>query len=319
MNSVSFYFGWEVRLMEFLQKGMGPFGTAAASFFTMFGEEIILAAILFYIYLCRDKEFGKVLGLNLIIGTVWNPMIKNVFFRRRPYFDHPEIRCLRKVSAKADALDIKAQGYSFPSGHSTNAVTAFGTIALHPDMEGKRRKRVEAAAGVLIFLVGLSRVLLGVHYPTDVLTGWVLGFLIILFLGFLRQKIRDRRILYALLLAVSLTGVFYCRTEEYFAGLGLLTGMLLSFLFEERFVNFEKTSCIQETLLRTLGAAALFGALTFLLKKLFSVCFPDPGTGLEMFLRVVRYGVMAFVIFGLYPMLFRPVRDRFLRKEDAQK
>jgi hypothetical protein len=38
-----------------------------------------------------------------------------------------------------------------------------------------------------------------------------------------------------------------------------------------------------------------------------------------MFLRVVRYGVMAFVIFGLYPMLFRPVRDRFLRKEDAQK
>ena len=60
MNSVSFYFGWEVRLMEFLQKGMGPFGTAAASFFTMFGEEIILAAILFYIYLCRDKEFGKV-------------------------------------------------------------------------------------------------------------------------------------------------------------------------------------------------------------------------------------------------------------------
>ena len=302
MNSVSFYFGWEVRLMEFLQKGMGPFGTAAASFFTMFGEEIILAAILFYIYLCRDKEFGKVLGLNLIIGTVWNPMIKNVFFRRRPYFDHPEIRCLRKVSAKADALDIKAQGYSFPSGHSTNAVTAFGTIALHPDMEGKRKKTVEAAAGVLIFLVGLSRVLLGVHYPTDVLTGWVLGFLIILFLGFLRQKIRDADTVKA-------------KLRSHFSDYPNAT-----FTFDDAtFSIFEKTSCIQETLLRTLGAAALFGALTFLLKKLFSVCFPDPGTGLEMFLRVVRYGVLAFVIFGLYPMLFRPVRDRFLRKEDAQK
>jgi hypothetical protein len=68
-----------------------------------------------------------------------------------------------------------------------------------------------------------------------------------------------------------------------------------------------------------LGAVVLFGALTFLLKKIFSVCFPDPGTGLMMFLRVVRYGVMAFAIFGLYPMLFRPVRDRFLRKEGAQK
>jgi membrane-associated phospholipid phosphatase len=48
-------------------------------------------------------------------------MAKNIALRRRPYFDHESIHILRVVEPEADIYDIAAQGYSFPSGHSTNA------------------------------------------------------------------------------------------------------------------------------------------------------------------------------------------------------
>ena len=56
---VNFAFNWELQLIEWLQNAGGSVGVALASFFTMFGEELILIAILGFIYWCWDKEYGK--------------------------------------------------------------------------------------------------------------------------------------------------------------------------------------------------------------------------------------------------------------------
>lgn len=73
---------------------------------------------------------------------------------------------------------VVESGFSFPSGHTTNALIILGTVAwLISMVTADRTLRATAwvAAGILAVAVGLSRVYLGVHYPSDVLAGWVLG------------------------------------------------------------------------------------------------------------------------------------------------
>ncbi|WP_222267629.1 phosphatase PAP2 family protein [Modestobacter marinus] len=78
---------------------------------------------------------------------------------------------------------------SFPSGHSSG-VAALVTIVLvlaWPRLTGAARRACVAAGGTLVLVVGLTRVLLGVHYPSDVVGGWALGLgwslLVVLALG----------------------------------------------------------------------------------------------------------------------------------------
>ena len=125
----TFSFPWEASLMEWLQTHLSG-AVPVISFLSAFGEELIMILILGFLYWWYDKKAGKAIGLSVLMGIVWNPMIKNIFLRRRPYFDHEGIRILRLVEPKADPMDIAAQGYSFPSGHSTNAAAAYGSLAL---------------------------------------------------------------------------------------------------------------------------------------------------------------------------------------------
>ena len=294
----TFYFGWEVALMAALQQHMGFLGQLLANIFTAFGEQVVIFAIMGYIYWCRDKELGKIIGVNMATALVWNPMIKNIFLRRRPYMDHGAIQCLNPVNP-GDIYSVSLQGYSFPSGHATNAAALYGTIAM-----GIRRKPWTAGLLTLIFLVGVSRFCLGVHYPTDVLAGWALGGAVAFFMTWLQQKVKVKWKLFALLLAVSLPGCFYCKSTDYFSTLGVLIGILTGVLFEERFVRFENARTTPERLLRFFGGVIFFSAMHVLFKMPFSSEFLGSTTPGAMTFRVVRHAVEIFLISGIYPMLF---------------
>ena len=74
-----------------------------------------------------------------------------------------------------------AHGFSFPSAHSATSVAVYATIAfilIRASRHGHSRVAVATLAAVLVLGVGLSRVLLGAHYPTDVLAGWTFGALV---------------------------------------------------------------------------------------------------------------------------------------------
>ncbi|MGH2954100.1 MAG: phosphatase PAP2 family protein [Solirubrobacterales bacterium] len=73
-------------------------------------------------------------------------------------------------------------GWSFPSAHSASAVALYVMLALIATSlwRGRLRPGVAfAAAGTVVALVGLSRIYLGAHYPTDVLAGWLTGGLVV--------------------------------------------------------------------------------------------------------------------------------------------
>jgi undecaprenyl-diphosphatase len=85
---------------------------------------------------------------------------------------------------------------SFPSGHAMMSAVVYLTLAvmLAQFLKGRRLKSyVIGVAAALTFLVGLSRLILGVHYPTDVLAGWTAGLVWSLLCGFLASAYRERR------------------------------------------------------------------------------------------------------------------------------
>ena len=89
---------------------------------------------------------------------------------------------LRFGRARPDIVDhiVQASGNSFPSGHSANSAIVYLTLAglATQVVRGHATRRyILAAAIVLVALIGVSRVYLGVHWPSDVLAGWSFGML----------------------------------------------------------------------------------------------------------------------------------------------
>ena len=294
----TFYLNWEVSLMEWLQATLPPALIQVVSQFSLFGEEMLLIVILGFLYWCWDKEYGKKAGIAIIVVNIWNPMIKNIVLRRRPYFDNPGIKLFRKIDADADIYDIAAQGFSFPSGHSANAAVVYGSIAQ------TRRNRIKLILAVILpLLVGFSRVCVGAHYPTDVLGGFLLGAIILAVVPWLRNKL-SRPMFYGLLLLIALPGIFYCTSSDYFTGLGMMIGFVAGDFFEDRFVHFENTRSIWRCILRLLGGGGLYLVLNKLLKLPFSAEFLDSGTLAAHLVRTGRYAIILFVVIGLYPLLF---------------
>jgi undecaprenyl-diphosphatase len=98
----------------------------------------------------------------LIAAALFTELVKDVVARPRPTMDPL----------------VTASGYSFPSGHTLNSTVTYGLLAL---VAWRSRltlaiRRAVVVAGVIVpILVGLSRIALGVHWPTDVLAGWLAG------------------------------------------------------------------------------------------------------------------------------------------------
>ncbi|MBE6004943.1 MAG: phosphatase PAP2 family protein [Lachnospiraceae bacterium] len=296
----TFFFQWEVTLMEWLQANLGSSAISLMSFFSVFGEELPLILIVGFIYWSYDKKLGRMMGLSAIMGLTWNTMIKNVVLRRRPYFDHENIKILRVVEPNADIYDISAQGYSFPSAHSTNAVTVFGSLAAN-----LRRRWMVIIATIIPILTGISRFVVGAHYPTDVMAGWLLGITSVTVVHILQTRVKSTIRLYGILLVITLPGFFYCRTEDYFTSMGLMLGFMGGTLLDDRFVHFENTKKPLFMVMRVLGGLVVYLVINTLLKLPFSKEFLSDGSTAALMIRCARYAIVSFVAFGGYPMAFR--------------
>ena len=305
-----FYFQWEVDLIQWVQETMGSAGTALAKVFSFVGGETMSLLLLIVMLFCYRKAAGKRVALTVLTASMWFPMIKNIVLRVRPYMAHKEsIKVLQVVEADADPMDIIQQGFSFPSGHGAPAVSLFGSIGRE-----LRKRWMWTLAIVMPLLIGLSRIAVGVHYPTDVLAGWAVGLAAIGFNMALVKYVKKEWIRYAILLVLTVPGIFWCTSRDYFTALGLLIAAAVAFPYEEKYVKFRDTRNIWAMILRAAGAFVIYFALNTLLKTPFSKEWLDSGELAANLVRTARYAVILFVIIGVYPRVF-PVFEKIGKKQ----
>ena len=305
-----FYFPWEVDLIVWLQKNLGGFGEGLAQFFSFIGGETVTLLMIIVMLFCYRKEAGKRVALTVLTASMWFPMVKNIALRVRPYMVHKEnIEVLQVVEPDADKWDIIQQGFSFPSGHGATAVSLFGSMALE-----LRKKWMWALMIILPLMIGLSRIIVGVHYPTDVLAGWAVGLAALGANVLLRKYVKKEWMRFAILLAVSLPGLFWCKSRDYYSALGLLIATTFAFPYEAKYVKYEDTRNVWAMILRCLGAFAIYFALNTLLKMPFSKEWLDSGEMAANLVRTARYAVILFVVLAVYPRVF-PLFEKVGKKK----
>ena len=127
-----------------------------------------------------------VLGLVFVVAVYWRRWRPFVFITGGTVLAWLlrlglKLFFLRGRPDNIEAL-VGATGYSFPSGHAIVSLVLFGLIALAVGETrlGRRHKTfIFSIAAIAIVLVGVSRVYLGVHFLSDVLGGWIFGFIIL--------------------------------------------------------------------------------------------------------------------------------------------
>lgn len=114
--------------------------------------------------IAKDRRGQLQLTLAMSGALLWMTLSKNLIERARPS-SVPHL--------------VVVRGFSYPSGHSTGAAALYMTLAMMAFRHAagyRARAAILAATLVLTTLVGLSRMYLGVHYPSDVASGVMLGF-----------------------------------------------------------------------------------------------------------------------------------------------
>ncbi len=293
-----FFFGWEISLMEAFQSVSNGVLTAVAKFFTLLGDEYLVILVLGLLYWCVDKKLGRRAALALSGTMIFGTLIKGAFQRRRPYMDNKSVKCIRAAHPDEDIMSPAAQGFSMPSLHASMSVSVYGTLA------HETKKPPYIALGFLLpFFIGLSRIYLGVHYPTDVLLGWFIGLILVFVLNGVDRKF-GYRIGFLAVLIIGSAGFFYCRDDEFFSSYGIAIGLLLGFMYEEKYVNFEKSSKWWSYIVRPVLGVLIFAIISVLLKIPAKAISAE---WLSFVFRLVRYAVSTFVIIGPYTHLFKKI------------
>ena len=305
-----FCFGWEEKLIIFIQQYMPQFMVKFAALITEFGDAMVLVGVVGMFYWALNKELGKKLVINLTLINIVNPWLKCIVRRLRPYMANSEIQCLNPVNTEGDIYDVVSQDFSFPSGHAANCVSVYGKLC-----KNSRSKVWKFVLILLTLLVGISRFALGVHYPTDVIVGWLIAAICLVLYSRIERKL-GRNKTYLLLALIGLAGFFFARTNDFFTGYGMMVGAVLAILFEEKYVRFEGTKKPLRVIIRTVVGAGLYLGLNELLKLPFTAEFLNSGTLPAFIVRAARYALIAFLLLGVYPVSFS-WKDSVLKKKRA--
>lgn len=175
-------------ILLWLNRHSTPFLDEFALQITAVGNGLTVAVIgliaCAFLWSMRERVGVLLLVLAVIGGDTFNRILKDAFHRPRPELFVLETPYARPVSA------------SFPSGHATASMVLYLVLAyllVRLGGKGVFRYVVLTVAGLLIVLIGVSRMYLGVHYPSDVLAGYVFGFCWAVFCAFIIEAVRGLR------------------------------------------------------------------------------------------------------------------------------
>ena len=211
-------------------------------------------------------------------NRIINGFVKITACVYRPWIKDPRI--IPVAAAQADAT-----GYSFPSGHTGNAVCFWGGLSVDANRSSKLAKALRILFIIFVFLIGFSRNYLGVHTPQDVIVALIIG-CAVLFLTAELIKITDSHTNIDIFItiggiALCVILIIYASLKSYpidynadgsvvvegakmavdsYKNAGIGMGFFIGWLIERRFVNFSTDVSIKEKIVRL-----VFCMLTYML------------------------------------------------------
>ena len=293
-----------------LEKIRTPFWNGVMSAVTQLGGEVIFIVAAVVVFWCVSKWEGYYLMTVAFCGTVLNQFLKLICRVPRPWVRDPNFTIVE--SARAEAT-----GYSFPSGHTQNAIGLFGGMAR---WGGRRWVRLGLTA--LALIIAFSRMYLGVHTPADVGVSLVLAAALVLGLYPLmrraQEKPRYKGYVLAAMLVVSGAFVVFVETcgfpadmdaENLDSGignawkmLGAVAGMTLAWLLDRRYIHFETQAVWWVQVIKVAVGMALLLAIKSGLKAPLLALLGHEGLA-----GGVRYFLLVLVAGAVWPLVFRPM------------
>ena len=172
-------------IISYVQGLETPALTAIMKVFTFIGSGnaifviAIVVMVILYVVLHHRSEL-VFFAIVVSLSGIFNGMLKDVFQRARPD--------LHRL--------IEIGGYSFPSGHAMGAMTVYGALAFllwrHTSTHRGRTILIILSV-IMIFMIGISRVYLGVHYPSDILGGYFASIVWLTIAIWIYQWYKERR------------------------------------------------------------------------------------------------------------------------------
>lgn len=293
-----------------LEKIRTPFWNGVMSAVTQLGGEVIFIVAAVVVFWCVSKWEGYYLMTIAFCGTVLNQFLKLICRVPRPWVRDPNFTIVE--SARAEAT-----GYSFPSGHTQNAIGLFGGMAR---WGGRRWVRIGLTA--LALVIAFSRMYLGVHTPADVGVSLVLAATLVLGLYPLMRRAQEKPrymgYVLAAMLVVSGAFVVFVETcgfpadmdaENLASGignawkmLGAVAGMTLAWLLDRRYIHFETQAVWWVQVIKVAVGMALLLAIKSGLKAPLLALLGHEGLA-----GGVRYFLLVLVAGAVWPLVFRPM------------
>ena len=293
-----------------LEKIRTPFWNGVMSAVTQLGGEVIFIVAAVVVFWCVSKWEGYYLMTIAFCGTVLNQFLKLICRVPRPWVRDPNFTIVE--SARAEAT-----GYSFPSGHTQNAVGLFGGMAR---WGGRRWVRLGLTA--LALVIAFSRMYLVVHTPADVGVSLVLAAALVLGLYPLMRRAQEkpRYMGYVLAAMLVVSGAFVVFVEAYgfsadtdaenlasgignaWKMLGAVAGMTLAWLLDRRYIHFETQAVWWVQVIKVAVGMALLLAIKSGLKAPLLALLGHEGLA-----GGVRYFLLVLVAGAVWPLVFRPM------------
>jgi membrane-associated phospholipid phosphatase len=289
MAELSEILDWGIVVVRWFQQ-FSPGLDLPFKILTFLGDPEFYLLFMPLLYWCIDRRRGARLLVLFLISAYLNSIAKVIASQPRPF----------EYDAKVKAL-VHAGGGGLPSGHTQGAVVVWGFIAAQVKKPG-----MWILAGFLMIGIPLSRLYLGVHFPTDLLGGYVIGAALLavylrfapvmeawLVKGGIRWQMAAAIGLPIGLILLSPAGARYTVTAGSVL-LGFAPGMIL----ERRWVRFDCGGSIFRRLLRFAVGGVVVVALWAGLKVAFSTLTP------ETFFRILRYALIGLWCSWGAPWLF---------------
>jgi len=271
-----------------------------------------MVAVFFIVY---DKRFAKNLALSLVFTVYLNEFFKNIFKDPRPATTNID---LDEITIENPAGLIETS-YGFPSGHTQSAIGTWGYIGYN----FRERRYIVIILGIIMFLVAISRMIIGVHDLQDVIGGFSIGLIVLLLFTYLEPY--GTKQFNALNLPVKLIAIVVVSLVLFLVGIflfptsgtdllpapvpfsdtgsfslvgGVLLGFGIAYVLENEYVKYEpsKLDMKWKIINLVIGLVILFVVYFGLeaIRGLFD----------SVFYRFARYAIVGFILGYLVPLIF---------------